>query len=37
VDVFECKLNPDNFDPERLKVFRAQYPKGRNQDHTSCR
>jgi predicted AAA+ superfamily ATPase len=30
VDVFECKMNPDNFDPEGLKVFRSQYPKGRN-------
>jgi hypothetical protein len=30
VDVFECKVNPDNFDPEALKAFRAQYPKGQN-------
>jgi len=30
VDVYECKVNPDNFDPEGLKVFRSQYPKGRN-------
>jgi len=29
-DVYECKVNPDNFDPDALKVFRAQYPKGRN-------
>ena len=30
VDAYECKVNPDNFDPEGLKVFRSQYPKGRN-------
>ncbi len=30
VDVYECKVNPDNFDPEGLRVFRSQYPKGRN-------
>lgn len=30
VDAYECKVNPDNFDPEALKAFRAQYPKGRN-------
>jgi predicted AAA+ superfamily ATPase len=30
VDVFECKVDPDNFDPANLKVFRSQYPKGRN-------
>ena len=30
VDVYECKVNPDNFDPETLRVFRSQYPKGRN-------
>ncbi len=30
VDVYECKVNPDNFEPEGLKVFRSQYPKGRN-------
>ena len=30
VDVFECKVNPDNFDPEALKAFRAQYPNGHN-------
>ncbi len=30
VDVFECKVNPDNFDPEGLKVFRSLYPKGKN-------
>jgi predicted AAA+ superfamily ATPase len=30
VDVFECKVNPDNFDPESLRVFRSQHPKGRN-------
>jgi hypothetical protein len=30
VDVFECKVNPDNFDPEGLRVFRSHYPAGRN-------
>ncbi len=30
VDVLECKASPDNFDPEGLRVFRAQYPKGSN-------
>jgi uncharacterized protein len=30
VDVYECKVNPDNFDPAALKVFRSQYPEGRN-------
>jgi predicted AAA+ superfamily ATPase len=30
VDVYECTVNPDNFDPEGLRVFRSQYPKGRN-------
>jgi hypothetical protein len=30
VDVFECKVNPDNFDPAGLRVFRSQYPEGRN-------
>jgi predicted AAA+ superfamily ATPase len=30
VDVYECEINPDNFDPEGLKVFRSQYPKGKN-------
>lgn len=30
VDVFECKINPDRFDPKPLRVFRAQYPQGEN-------
>jgi uncharacterized protein len=30
VDVFECKINPDRFDPESLRVFRELYPQGRN-------
>jgi predicted AAA+ superfamily ATPase len=30
VDVFECKLNPDRFDPDSLSIFRASYPEGRN-------
>jgi uncharacterized protein len=30
VDALECKINPDRFDPESLRVFRELYPKGRN-------
>jgi predicted AAA+ superfamily ATPase len=30
VDVYECKVNPDNFEPEGLRTFRSQYPSGRN-------
>ncbi|HPW17054.1 MAG TPA: ATP-binding protein [Candidatus Aminicenantes bacterium] len=30
VDAFECKINPDRFDPASLAVFRAAYPRGRN-------
>jgi hypothetical protein len=30
VDAFECKINPDRFDPDALRVFRDLYPKGRN-------
>jgi len=30
VDAFECKINPDRFDPESLSVFRQTYPGGRN-------
>ena len=30
VDVFECKVNPDNFDPGGLQVFRSLYRAGRN-------
>jgi hypothetical protein len=30
VDVLECKVDPGRFDPEVLKVFRSQYPDGRN-------
>ena len=30
VDAIECKWNPGAFDATALKVFRAQYPKGRN-------
>jgi len=26
----ECKINPDRFDPESLKVFRGLYPQGPN-------
>jgi hypothetical protein len=30
IDVFECKWNPDAFDPGALKIFRGYYPKGGN-------
>lgn len=30
IDTFECKINPDSFEPDRLKTFRASYPVGRN-------
>jgi predicted AAA+ superfamily ATPase len=30
VDVIECKINPDRFDPTSLAVFREHYPRGRN-------
>jgi hypothetical protein len=30
VDAYECKVNPDNFDPGALKAFRSLYPEGRN-------
>jgi hypothetical protein len=30
IDIFECKWNPDAFDPGALKVFRGYYPKGGN-------
>jgi predicted AAA+ superfamily ATPase len=30
VDAFECKINPDRFDPESMSVFREAYPRGRN-------
>lgn len=30
VDTIECKINPDNFSPEALKVFREIYPDGKN-------
>jgi hypothetical protein len=30
VDVLECKVNPDHFDPSHLKVFRSLYPEGRD-------
>jgi predicted AAA+ superfamily ATPase len=30
VDVYECKLNPDRFEPDSLSVFRDIYPEGRN-------
>jgi len=30
VDTFECKLNPDRFEPDGLSVFRSSYPHGRN-------
>lgn len=30
VDVVECKLSPDHFDPKSLSVFRQHYSKGNN-------
>lgn len=30
VHTFECKIKPDRFDPESLRVFRELYPQGRN-------
>ena len=30
IHAVECKINPDRFNPESLKVFRALYPQGRN-------
>lgn len=30
VDLIECKINPDQFNPETLKLFRQNNPAGRN-------
>lgn len=30
VDLIECKINPDQFNPETLKLFRLNNPAGRN-------
>jgi len=30
IDLIECKINPDRFDPATLKLFRKRYPEGRN-------
>lgn len=30
VDTVECKINPDNFDPANLMVFRSLYLEGKN-------
>lgn len=30
VDAIECKINPDNFDPGPMAVFRSLYPNGVN-------
>jgi predicted AAA+ superfamily ATPase len=30
IHAVECKINPDRFDPESLRVFRGLYPQGRN-------
>ena len=30
IHAVECKINPDRFDPESLRVFRSLYPQGRN-------
>ncbi len=29
-NVYECKINPDEFDPKNLKIFRRIYPNGEN-------
>ena len=29
-DAIECKWNHKDFDPASLKVFRADYPRGKN-------
>ena len=30
VDAVECKINPDSFNLQALKAFRALYPNGKN-------
>ncbi|APF20448.1 putative ATPase [Caldithrix abyssi DSM 13497] len=30
VNTYECKINPDEFKPNNLKIFRRIYPKGEN-------
>jgi len=30
IDLVECKINPDRFDPDAATAFRARYPRGRN-------
>ena len=30
VDVFECKMNPDNLKLDSIRAFRSNYPKGNN-------
>jgi len=30
IHAIECKINPDRFDPESLRIFRGLYPQGRN-------
>ena len=30
VDAYECKINPDSFNPKSLQVFRKIYPEGKN-------
>ncbi|MBD3369594.1 DUF4143 domain-containing protein [Candidatus Fermentibacteria bacterium] len=30
IDAFECKIDPDNFDPGHLRHFRSFYPEGIN-------
>jgi predicted AAA+ superfamily ATPase len=29
-DTIECKINPDQFNPKSLVIFRSQYPEGNN-------
>jgi len=30
VDIIECKISPERFEPKSLRVFRNQYPARRN-------
>ena len=30
VDIFECKMNPDNVNIDSIRTFRSMYPTGRN-------
>ncbi|MCY4656157.1 MAG: ATPase, partial [Gammaproteobacteria bacterium] len=30
VDLYECKMNPDNLELDPIRAFRSRYPKGSN-------